>query len=102
MSRLDEALKRFEQVATLGMRESDYKQVDDSLAWFREDLAVVKTALSKKDELLGLFEEKADLLVQIINNQNSRHPEIRNELQDKYMTCLGKINTLKKEIEEMK
>ena len=55
MSKLDDALKRFEQVATLGMRDSDYRQVSDSLAWFREDLAVIKTALRKKDELLRLY-----------------------------------------------
>lgn len=52
MSKLDEALKRFEQVATNGFRGSDYIQVDDSRAWFREDLAVVK----KSVELLGLYQ----------------------------------------------
>ena len=89
MSKLDDALKRFEQVATLGMRESDYRQVSDSLAWFREDLAVVK----KSVELLGLYEEKSALLVQIANGAY---------LQDDYMKLLEKIDTLKKEIEEMK
>ena len=57
MSKLDEALKRFTQVGLLGMRDSDYRQVSDSLAWFREDLALVKTALRKKDELLGLYKQ---------------------------------------------
>lgn len=60
MSKLDDALKRFEQVANFGMRESDYIQADDSLAWFREDLAVVKNELlkaQKEHELLGLYKQ---------------------------------------------
>lgn len=89
MSKLDEALKRFEQVATNGFRGSDYIQVDDSRAWFREDLAVVK----KSVELLGLYQEKSDLLVQIANGKY---------LQDDYMKLLEKIDKLEKELGEMK
>ena len=58
MSKLDDALKRFTQVGLLGMRDSDYRQVSDSLAWFREDLAVIKNELlkaRKEHELLGLY-----------------------------------------------
>lgn len=58
--------------------------------------------LEKVTMLFGLYEEKSDLLVQIINNQNPRHHEIRNELQDKYMICLSKIDDLKKELGEMR
>ena len=58
MSKLDDALKRFEQVGNFGMRESDYIQVGDSLAWFREDLAVVK----KSVKLLGLYKTLSNLL----------------------------------------
>jgi uncharacterized coiled-coil DUF342 family protein len=68
----------------------------------RKENESLKLKHAKVTELLGLYQEKSDLLVQIINNQNPRHHEIRNELQDKYMICLEKIDTLKKEIEEMK
>lgn len=91
MSKLDDALKRFEQVATLGMRESDYMQVSDGLAWFREDLAVVKTALlksQKEHDLLGLYRN-------FQYHVYSGNVSPRDRLNEK-------IQKLEKEIEEMK
>ena len=92
MSKLDEALKRFEQVATLGMRESDYRQVSDSLAWFREDLAVIKTALSKKDELLRLYKNYRLEVIDYFQTHNT----------GKMIDYAIAIYNLEKEIEEMK
>ena len=91
MSKLDDALKRFEQVATLGMRESDYKQVDDSLAWFREDLAVVKNALSKKDELLKQYKSFFGKTIKFMLSDSDE----RNHHE-----ALLEIAKLEKEIEE--
>lgn len=82
MSKLDDALKRFEQVATLGMRESDYMQVSDSLAWFREDLTVVK----KSVELLELYQKMYDTPL--------GYKELRKQI--------GMILQLEKELGEMK
>ena len=92
MSKLDEALKRFEQVATLGMRESDYRQVNDSLAWFREDLAVIKTALRKKDELLRLYKNYRLEVIDYFQTHNT----------GKMIDYAIAIYNLEKEIEEMK
>ena len=92
MSKLDEALKRFEQVATLGMRESDYRQVSDSLAWFREDLAVIKTALRKKDELLRLYKNYRLEVIDYFQTHNT----------GKMIDYAIAIYNLEKEIEEMK
>ena len=57
------------------------------------DIGSMYELMSKQIELLGLYEEKSALLVQIANG---------NYLQDDYMKLLEKIDTLKKEIEEMK
>ena len=92
MSKLDDALKRFEQVATLGMRDSDYRQVSDSLAWFREDLAVIKTALSKKDELLGLYKNYRLEVIEYFQTHNT----------GKMIDYAIAIYNLEKEIEGMK
>ena len=92
MSKLDDALKRFEQVATLGMRDSDYRQVSDSLAWFREDLAVIKTALSKKDELLGLYKNYRLEVIDYFQTHNT----------GKMIDYAIAIYNLEKEIEGMK
>ena len=92
MSKLDDALKRFEQVATLGMRDSDYRQVSDSLAWFREDLAVIKTALRKKDELLRLYKNYRLEVIDYFQTHNT----------GKMIDYAIAIYNLEKEIEEMK
>ena len=92
MSKLDDALKRFEQVGNLGMRESDYIQASDSLALFREDLAVIKTALSKKDELLGLYKNYRLEVIDYFQTHNT----------GKMIDYAIAIYNLEKEIEEMK
>ena len=92
MSKLDDALKRFEQVGNFGMRESDYIQVGDSLAWFREDLAVVKTALRKKDELLRLYKNYRLEVIDYFQTHNT----------GKMIDYAIAIYNLEKEIEEMK
>ena len=92
MSKLDDALKRFEQVENFGMRESDYIQASDSLAWFREDLAVIKTSLSKKDELLGLYENYYLAVGEFFQTHNT----------GKMIDYAIAIYNLEKEIEEMK
>ena len=92
MSKLDDALKRFEQVATLGMRDSDYRQVSDSLAWFREDLAVIKTALRKKDELLRLYKNYRLEVIDYFQTHNT----------GKMIDYAIAIYNLEKEIEGMK
>ena len=92
MSKLDDALKRFEQVENFGMRESDYIQASDSLAWFREDLAVVKTALSKKDELLRLYKNHRLEVIEYFQTQNT----------GKMIDYAIAIYNLEKEIEGMK
>ena len=92
MSKLDDALKRFTQVANFGMRDSDYRQVGDSLAWFREDLAVVKTSLRKKDELLGLYKNYRLAVIEYFQTHNT----------GKMIDYAIAIYNLEKEIEEMK
>ena len=92
MRRLDDALKRFTQVGLLGMRESDYRQVSDSLAWFREDLAIVKTSLSKKDELLRLYKNYRLEVIDYFQTHNT----------GKMIDYAIAIYNLEKEIEEMK
>ena len=92
MSKLDDALKRFTQVGLLGMRESDYRQVSDSLAWFREDLAIVKTSLSKKDELLRLYKNYRLEVIEYFQTQNT----------GKMIDYAIAIYNLEKEIEGMK
>ena len=88
MSKLDDALKRFEQVATNGFKGSDYMQVDDSRAWFREDLAVIK----KSVELLGLYREYLSKVYWLDNCKNAVQ-----------MNEIAKVIHIKeKEIEEMK
>lgn len=59
----------------------------------RKENEALKVKHAKVTALSALYEEKSNLLVQIANGKY---------LQDKYMTCLGKIDNLKKEIEEMK
>lgn len=101
MSRLDDALKRFEQVSTLGMRDSDYRQASDSLAWLREDLAVVKTALSKKDELLGLYKTLEEWVEEYTTcDSNLFHTKQR--INDNISALREKIEHKKQEIEKMK
>ena len=92
MSKLDDALKRFEQVGNLGMRESDYIQASDSLALFREDLAVIKTALRKKDELLRLYKNYRLEVIDYFQTHNT----------GKMIDYAIAIYNLEKEIEEMK
>lgn len=70
MSKLDDALKRFEQVATLGMRESDYIKVDDSLAWFREDLEVVKTAVELFEQYKSFFGKTVKFMLSDSDERN--------------------------------
>ena len=92
MSKLDDALKRFEQVGNLGMRESDYIQASDSLALFREDLAVIKTALRKKDELLRLYKNYRLEVIDYFQTHNT----------GKMIDYAIAIYNLEKEIEGMK
>jgi hypothetical protein len=102
MSRLDDALKRFEQVATLGMRESDYIQVSDSLAWFREDLAVVKTALSKKDELLGLKNKMINAYQAYLASVDTHDRVYADKWKNEIFKLQNEVYTLEKELGEMK
>lgn len=60
---------------------------------FTKDMLDYISQQEKKDELLGLYREKSELLVKIANGKY---------LQDDYMKLLEKIDSLNKELGEMK
>lgn len=94
MSKLDEALKRFEQVATNGFRGSDYIQVDDSRAWFREDLAVVK----KSVELLGLKNKMINAYQAYLASVDTHDRVYADKWKNEIFKLQNEVYTIEKEL----
>lgn len=68
---MKEAIKRLRSVGERGMRESAYREVDDSLALYRQDLELV---LSVHNDIARYFDN-----LKVIDNYKHEHPNATNE-----------------------